>query len=329
MMHLWLVMQFIISAQAGLVNYVQGPASVRVHDQVLAGTPVVTTSGRVEILLNPGSFLRLDQNTNVVFDSVDLTRISVHVVSGNAMIETANVDKHFPILVTTGNLHVKIVSPGLYRFSGDTAGVLDGKLQLLTSSTSIKKGKEITAVGDQFQQSPLPLSVTFDALNQWSAGRSQVLARANTVAYYRQVSGSYFPFAYSYAGLGNIPYGNAWIYSPFLDGYTFIPQWGYRSFYGYSFVPATTFLQRTNPPAPGSAQSVYGSSSNKGPVRSVDDTFRTMSSSNSSGAPVSRSSSASEGASISRQAAPSSMGQGSSISRSSAAPSASRSAGRP
>jgi len=324
MMRLWLVMQFIISAQAGLVNYVQGPASVKVHDQVLAGTPVATSSGRVEILLNPGSFLRLDRNTNVVFDSVDLTRISVHVVSGNAMIETANVDKHFPIFVTTGNLQVKIVSPGLYRFSGDTAGVLDGKLQLANASTSIKKGKEITAVGGQFQQSPLPSSVTFDALNQWSAGRSQVLARANTVAYYRQVSGSYFPFAYSYAGLGNIGYGNSWVYSPFLDGYTFIPQWGYRSFYGYSFVPATVFLQRTNFPAPGSAQSVSGSNTNKGPVRSADGPIRAMTGSNSSGSAAS----ASQGASISRQSGPSSSG-GAPISRSSAASSASRSAGRP
>jgi hypothetical protein len=302
MMRLWLVMQFMISAQAGLVNYVEGPASVKVHEQVLAGTPVVTSTGRVEILLNPGSFLRLDRNTNVVLDSTDLTRVSVRLVSGNAMIETANVDKRFPILVTTGNLQVKIVEAGLYRFSGDTAGVLDGKLQLANSSASVKKGKEVTAIGSQYQQSPLVETATFDALNQWSAGRSQVLARANTVAYYRQVSGSYFPFAYSYAGLGNIGYGNSWIYSPFLDGFTFIPAWGYRSFYGYSFVPATIFLQRTNFPAPGSAQSVAGSASNKGPVRSVDSPTRTMTGSNSSGA-VSRPTSSAPSSSVSRPVA--------------------------
>jgi len=257
MMGLWLVMQFIISAHAGLVNYVDGQATVRVHDQIAAGIPIETSAGsRVEILLNPGSFLRLDQNTNVVLDSTDLSNIAIHVVSGNAIVETASVDRHFPINVTTGKLHTKIVSAGLYRFSGDTAGVLDGKLQVADSSRSVKKGKEVTAIGNDFQETPLVSGVAFDALDQWSAQRSAVLARANTLAYYRQTTGSYFPFGWSASSLGYIGAGSGWIYSPFLNGYTFIPQQSYMSYYGYSFVPAPIFLQQTNRPGAGSIQSL-------------------------------------------------------------------------
>jgi FecR protein len=314
MMGLWLVMQFIISAHAGLVNYVDGQATVRVHDQVAAGIPIETSAGsRVEILLNPGSFLRLDQNTRVVLDSVDLTNVAVHVLSGNAIVETASVDRHSPISVVTGKLHTKIVAPGLYRFSGDTAGVLDGKLQVADSSQSVKKGKEVTAIGSDYQQSPLVSGVAFDALDQWSAQRSSVLARANTLAYYRQTTGSYFPFGWSASSLGYIGAGSGWIYSPFLNGYTFIPQQSYMSYYGYSFVPAPVFLQQTNRPAPGSIQSlrsrpttgatehvasklVTASSTNSTASRPVESrpvatSMSTSASSSRASAPVARSSS--------------------------------------
>src|SRR5437868_4945528 len=79
----FLIMQFIISAKAGLVNAVEGAANVRVQEQVPAGSPIQTSStGRVEILLNPGSFLRLGENSLVVLDSVELTNIAVRVLSG-------------------------------------------------------------------------------------------------------------------------------------------------------------------------------------------------------------------------------------------------------
>jgi hypothetical protein len=308
MMGLWLVMQFIISAHAGLVNYVDGQANVRVHDQVAAGIPIETSAGsRVEILLNPGSFLRLDQNTHAVLDSTDLTNIAIHVVSGNAIVETASVDRHFPISVTTGKLHTKIVAAGLYRFSGDTAGVLDGKLQVADSSRAVKKGKEVTAIGSDYQETPLVSGVAFDALDQWSAQRSAVLARANTLAYYRQTTGSYFPFGWSASSLGYIGAGSGWIYSPFLNGYTFIPQQSYMSYYGYSFVPAPVFLQQTNRPVPGSIQSLGSrpagtaehvtsklstpSATTSGPSRSTAVESRTLATpSRAASAPVGRSS---------------------------------------
>src|SRR5437867_2944165 len=116
------LMQFIISAKAGLVNYVDGQINVRLHEQVSVGTPIQTgPHSHVEMLLNPGSFLRLDENSTVVLDSVELTNIAVRLIEGAALIETADINKETPIRVTTGNLRVLIVSPGLYRFSDATA----------------------------------------------------------------------------------------------------------------------------------------------------------------------------------------------------------------
>src|ERR1700730_1968997 len=107
------LMQFMISAKAGLVNYVEGQTKVSLHQQVLAGAPIQTgPQSHAEVLLNPGSFLRLDQNTTVVFDSVELTDIELRVVTGAVLIESAELDKQTPIHVTTGNLKTVILSSG-------------------------------------------------------------------------------------------------------------------------------------------------------------------------------------------------------------------------
>jgi hypothetical protein len=116
----FLVMQFIISAKAGLVNSIEGTANVRVQEMVPAGAPIQTgPNGRVEILLNPGTFLRLGEDSQAVLDSVDLADIQVHILSGSAVIECSSVEKDSPIRVTDGTETVTISKPGTYRFPED------------------------------------------------------------------------------------------------------------------------------------------------------------------------------------------------------------------
>jgi len=175
----FLVMQFIISAKAGLVNAVEGVTNVRVQQQVPAGTLIQTGStGRIEVLLNPGSFLRLGENAHVVLDSVELTNIAVRILSGSAIIEATTIDKDNPIRVTEEELTVLIVAPGLYRFSKNTASVTDGELQTADGGISIKKGSQIAAQGDQYTQATIPLQVT--SLDLWSRQRSEQIAAATS-----------------------------------------------------------------------------------------------------------------------------------------------------
>lgn len=84
----FVLMQFIVSARPGLVNYFDGLANVHMHEQIPAGKPIETgPNSHIEVLLNPGSFLRVAENSTVVFDSVELTNIAVRVVSGGAFLE--------------------------------------------------------------------------------------------------------------------------------------------------------------------------------------------------------------------------------------------------
>ena len=233
---IFVLMQYIVSAKAGLVNYIDGQANVHLREQVAPSTLIQTgAQSHVELLLNPGSYLRLGENSAVVLDSIELTTIAVRLVDGAAIIEAADVDKHAPIHVTTGNLRVLIVSPGLYRFSGGTALVLDGKLRIADSSMTVKKGHKIASLGDGNG------AVAFsDGLDRWSEKRSSDLARANAMAY-RERSGAGTSSLGGYPGLALLSNGSTWLYSSMLGGFTFIPQPSYRSYYGYSFVPLSGF----------------------------------------------------------------------------------------
>ena len=240
---IFLLMQYMVSAKAGLVNYVDGQVNVRLHEQITAGAPIETgLQSHVELLLNPGSFLRIGEDSQVVLDSVELSNIAVRIVKGAALIEASDIDKQIPIRVTTGNLQVLIVSPGTYRFSDGTALVLEGKLRTADKSTSIKKGHQITSFGDSYTVSNIVARPTGE-LDLWSSQRSAALAKANALAYHDRYSGN----AYSFWYYPYYPYWNvyssrsAWIYSPFLTGFTFIPRGAYRSYYGYRFVSIGAF----------------------------------------------------------------------------------------
>jgi len=252
-----ITMQILISAQAGFVNFVQGATSVTLHQQVPAGTPIETDRGYAELLLNPGTLLRVGQNSKVVLDSTDLSDVRVHVTQGEALIESSNLDKKMPIHVRSGNLDTLIVATGLYRFSGDTATVFDGRLQAADHSATAKQGTQLTYVAGKDQVLPMDANFRYDNLDMWSQARANVLSKANTLALYGSSTGSYFPYTSAYPAVGYGAFGAGWMYSPFLNGYTFIPAYGgYQSYYGYPYYGAPAFMNQYVPPmaaAPASA----------------------------------------------------------------------------
>ncbi len=150
MMGLWLVMQFIISAHAGLVNYVDGPTNIRVHDQAAAGVPVKTSAGDPgrNSVESPDRFSGMDQeNTKVVLDlNVDTTNIrgSLCPLAGNAIvvvklpISTSTLQSRLP----RENCTRRSLLPTLISFFRRHGWVLMRQLQVAGSSRAVKKGKE-------------------------------------------------------------------------------------------------------------------------------------------------------------------------------------------
>src|SRR5437773_7408304 len=122
-----LMMQFVVSTKAGLVNYVQGSANIKATTSVPAGAPIETgPGGIVEILLNPGSYLRLGENSGAVIDQAELTNMALRITHGSAVIEANGFEKKSPLRVTAGNRKMDIISDGVYRISDGKVAVVDG-----------------------------------------------------------------------------------------------------------------------------------------------------------------------------------------------------------
>src|SRR5207249_3288315 len=94
--------QFLVSTKAGLVNYVQGTTTVKAATVLAAGKIVQTgPGGAIEILLNPGSYLRMGENSRVVLEKADLYDIAVRILDGSMIIEANGFDKDLPLHVAT------------------------------------------------------------------------------------------------------------------------------------------------------------------------------------------------------------------------------------
>src|SRR6476646_8026183 len=121
---------FIVSTKAGVVNYVKGATTVKAATTVAQGKIVATgPGGAVELLLNPGSYLRMGENTRVVLDKVELYDIAVRILEGSAIIDSNGFTKELPLTVTTGDMKMEIIKDGIYLFSDGKVIVVDGKIR--------------------------------------------------------------------------------------------------------------------------------------------------------------------------------------------------------
>ena len=151
-----------ISAKAGGVNAVTGGTGVHskgssVWEQLtirdnLEGGDVVKTGldGRVEILLNPGSYMRVGENSEFELTDNSLDKLEVRLLKGTAIVEaTGAEDTELQINITTPHAKMAIVQRGLYRVNvvpGDLTELIvrKGRVLLADPETKIKGGKKLS-----------------------------------------------------------------------------------------------------------------------------------------------------------------------------------------
>src|SRR6185295_19422403 len=160
--------------KAGLVNYVQGAANVKATQSVSMGTPIRTgNEGFAEILLNPGSYLRLGQNSEAVLEGLELVNVAVRLNRGTAVIEASGFDKEAPLTVQNKDLKVKIIKDGVYSFSDGAVRIIEGQLLVDGKKTGYKKGWVVSATEAHKAQKEELL-----AIELWSRNRSKLIAAA-------------------------------------------------------------------------------------------------------------------------------------------------------
>jgi hypothetical protein len=231
--------------QPGTINYIEGQASIdgqaltskSVGSAVLAaGQSLSTRDGRAEILLTPGVFFRVGDNSTVRMVSPGLADTVVAVDKGRAMVEVADIHRENNIVVRQGAASVRLLKAGLYDFDADRqqVRVFDGKAAVRDDDrqADVKGGRQLAlnTAGKLKAHKFDKKAGEEDELYRWASLRSAYLAEANVAA------------ARTYAGgSGWAPgmwYGAGWYWSPWYGAYTFIPAdgiffdpfgWGYYS----------------------------------------------------------------------------------------------------
>lgn len=251
--------KFVISARAGGVNAVTGRATMRPHGnsewqqltikEDLETGDVVRTGldGRVEMLLNPGSYMRIGENSEFELADNSLENLEVRLIRGTAIVEVTGADdEELFIGITTPHARLSIVRRGLYRVNvvpGDTTELIvrKGRVMLEDSHTKVKGGNKVVFSSGSFSVAKLEKAdkKDWDTFESWSKDRAQTLAKENNKISGRTLSdfATSFRNDWSYAGLWGRP--GVWLFSPGASCYTFIPFYGaYGSPYGGSYSSA-------------------------------------------------------------------------------------------
>jgi hypothetical protein len=252
-------------ARPGTLNYIEGQASIEgralspqsVGNTTLeAGQILATANGRAEILLTPGIFVRLGNDTTVQMVSPDLTHTEIRLEQGHANIEVDQIYAQNTILVDLKNGQTQLLKVGLYAFDAQaaTVRVFDGKAAVYPGSDllanikpiEVKGGRQLAFTGEPLKPQGFNKDqAAADPLYKWSSLRSEYLGEANLsiaedyAAYPSFYPGWYWaggPFGYTWLpgdGLFWNPFGFGF-YSPFyLRGGGFIYRGYGRGFYGY------------------------------------------------------------------------------------------------
>jgi hypothetical protein len=216
--------QFLVSTKAGLVNYVQGSATIKAATSVHAGEIIGTgPGGAVELLLNPGSYLRMGENTKVVLERVELYDIAVRILEGSMVIEANGFNKDLPLKVTTGDLKMDVIKDGIYLFADGKVVVVDGKIRDASNGLVYGKGHQIS--NDQGYRAQKVKTFT-TGLELWSQKRDAEISRANL-----NVSNSL-------RQTPGVPFGSlldVWMWYPAFGCFIYMPGYRYRSPYGYYY----------------------------------------------------------------------------------------------
>lgn len=239
--------KYIISAKAGGVNHREGTVSIirsngtsgtlLKGDRIEIGDQVSTgVDGRAEILLNPGSYIRLAGNSSFEFGSTDLEDLQIRLEAGSAMFEVFATNE-FRVSVFTPKGKVALVDSGVYRIdiSGDGTGkvsVTEGTAEV--GSTIIKKGRTGTIGSGSVIVAKFDRGKR-DEIAEWSRSRAKELAKMTSSLRNESVSRSLLN-SFNRGGWGIYDSFGLWVYNPFLRSHCFLPfGGGWYSPYGYGY----------------------------------------------------------------------------------------------
>lgn len=242
--------QSMISAKAGLVNVADGevylagkavePKASEIV-QIARGDVLKTGEGRAEVLLTPGSFLRMTDESEFSLDRTDLEDVSLTLKRGTILIEIAEMLDGNLITVKMNDAEVQLGKTGIYRFTTDpmTVRIYEGEALMKTPAgeTKLKKSRQMTASAAGWTASKFDTDDT-DYLHRWSRRRSEYVAMAN-----RSSAREASSFMGAWGGRTS-----GWYFNPYFGTFTFMPMFStVGSPFGYMYYTPFTVYRAYQP----------------------------------------------------------------------------------
>lgn len=234
------------AARPGTLNYVEGQVSMDGQSvgpeaigtaELSPNQSLETQAGKAELLLTPGIFLRMGDNSSVTMISPRLTDTELRLDKGEANVEAAELRPQTDIVVEAGGARVRLAEAGLYGIDANNGivRVYSGEVYVDANNREIdaKSGSQFAFNADSpMQPEQFDQDQAQDDLYQWSSLRSSYLAEANVDRAQPDQMGN--------------SYGDGWDWDPNYDSYTFVPAdgvfyspfgWGFYSPYYVGYAP--------------------------------------------------------------------------------------------
>ena len=185
--------QPVVSVYSGLIHFFEGSVSIdgqslepkfgKFYD-VKAGSELRTDNGRAEVLLMPGVFLRVDENSSIRMISNRLADTRVEFVGGAAALDSRKGTGQTPVLITYRTYRVRFSKPGRYRFDSTPPQlrVQEGEAEVAVNNQ--------TVYVDAAHRLPFTAELAVrsdgngpaDGLDQWAEQRSASITASNATA---------------------------------------------------------------------------------------------------------------------------------------------------
>jgi hypothetical protein len=254
----------LISARAGGINYVSGDVTVRrqgeatsqavtIKDELATGDVLQTGAGsRAEVLLNPGSYIRLGENTVFTLADDSLESLRVKLLKGSALVEAAGAyERSITITVETPQTEALIIKSGIYRFSvlPDSSvteiSVREGRALVGREQTLLRGGKRARVDGSGGMEVAQFDRKQKDEFDLWSRERAKMLAEANRKLSHNEVNtvlatsmmfDNLWTRGLGISGGRDLYVAGVWYFDPGRSCFTFIPgSYGWTSPYGSGY----------------------------------------------------------------------------------------------
>jgi hypothetical protein len=262
--------QSITSAHSGTLHYFEGDVSIdgaqvqsRVgkFQEIKVQSVLSTALGRAEVLLTPGVFLRLGENSSIRMIDNRLVSTRVDILSGNVILESDDPQmdlKDSPVVLIYKDYEIRMRKHGLAELNADPGQlkVFNGEALVEVGADAGTNNRAVVKEGHLLSFSAALLTEKFDSkvgddLYLWARDRSQNLSAAN-MSSARTLSSSGFASGYG-SGYGSLAPGlggwnGGWYYNSFLDTFTFVPGAGtYWNPWGYGFYSPGTIYSFYSP----------------------------------------------------------------------------------